>query len=887
MKTDEIRQRFLDFFRERDHRIVPPDTLVPQNDPSLLFTGAGMNQFKDEFYGRGDKSLDRAATCQKCLRTGDIENVGKTPSHHTYFEMLGNFSFGDYFKDKAITWAWEFMLDEMGISAENMVVSIYEEDEEAYQVWTDTIGVPEERIYRYGEGENFWPANVRSQGPNGPCGPCSEIFYDKGEGTGCGRPGCGPSCECDRYIEVWNLVFQQYDRKDGGQLDPLPMRNIDTGMGLERMARVMQGVPTNYDIDAFAPIMERIEEITGRPYETDSDDAPMMRRIADHARAIFFCIADGVIPSNEERGYVVRRLLRRAVRDAYQLDVEEPFLTDLIDPVLAANAEPYPEMKDSRDHIETVVSQEEKSFQKTVKRGSAVLNEHIASLKRRKGSTLRGKEIFDLYQTYGFPVEMTESILHEHGMSADVQGFLQHLEAHQQKSKDGASFEEGVFVEGPVSRLQADHEPTEFTGYQTLESEGQIIAIIEGDKLVKEAEAGQEVAIILNRTPAYGEAGGQLGDAGVMRVLENGEGRFEFGTTRREKGFFIHDGEVIDGELSVGDTIVCRVDKRRRRATARNHTATHLLHHALREVLGEHATQSGSSVSAERLRFDFSNPTELSREEIRKVEDIVNAKVLEDEPVVSTHMSRSEAQEMGAMALFGEKYGDIVRVISISDYSRELCGGTHCERTGEVGLVRIISESSVAGGVRRIEAVTGLNSLDRLRQKERLIARLCDSMSTQEDNLLRRSKDLQKQIRSLENDLQQAREEAMRKMASGGGLLDEAEQIEGVRVVFTTLDGGHAELRSALDVIKENNDNVACLLASVEDEKVVLVAGLTDDLVERGLNAVELARSAAGVLGGGGGGRPDLAQAGGANPDKLEEAFDAARNTLKESLQDG
>ncbi|MFW5922885.1 MAG: alanine--tRNA ligase, partial [Planctomycetota bacterium] len=499
--------------------------------------------------------------------------------------------------------------------ADRMMVSISREDEEAYDIWHEEVGLPDDRIYRFDEDENFWPANVRSEGPDGPCGPCSEIFYDKGEGNGCGRPGCDPSCDCDRYIEIWNLVFQQYDRKEGGKLDPLPLQNIDTGMGLERMARVMQEVPTNYDIDSFAPIMERIGEIVGHPYETDGEDASLMRRIADHARAVFFCIADGVIPSNEERGYVVRRLIRRAVRDAFQMGVDEPFLTELIDPVLECNSGPYPELAESRDHIETVVAQEEQSFQKTVQRGSTVLAEHIAALKRQKSSTLRGKEIFDLYQTYGFPVEMTESILHENGMSADVQGFLQHLEAHQQKSKDASSFDKGVFVEGPISHLQTHHEPTEFTGYQTLESEGQIIGIIDGDELVDTAEEGDEVTIVLNRTPAYGEAGGQLGDRGHIDALGDKRGQFIFHTVRREKGFFIHQGEITDGQLELGDDIVCTVDKKKRKATARNHTATHLLHYALREVLGEHATQSGSSVSDERLRFDFSNPTELSPEE--------------------------------------------------------------------------------------------------------------------------------------------------------------------------------------------------------------------------------------------------------------------------------
>ncbi|MBS3763783.1 MAG: alanine--tRNA ligase [Planctomycetes bacterium] len=605
MKTDNIRRRFLDFFREFDHRVVPPDTLVPTHDPSLLFTGAGMNQFKDEFYGRGDETLKRAATCQKCLRTGDIENVGKTASHHTFFEMLGNFSFGDYFKEDAIRWAWQFMRDEISIPAEKMVVSIYEEDEEAYDVWRNTVGIAADKIYRFGEGENFWPANVRSQGPSGPCGPCSEIFYDLGEDTGCNRADCDPSCDCDRYVELWNLVFQQYDRQDDGSLEPLPMRNIDTGMGLERMARIMQGVPTNYDIDIFEPIMEQIEEICGLSYETDSDNASLMRRIADHARSIFFCIGDGVIPSNEERGYVVRRLLRRAIRDGVQLGVEGPFLVELLDPVIQAHSDAYPELAESRDHIATVVREEEKSFQKTVKRGSAVLADHIARLKRQKSSVLRGKEIFDLYQTYGFPVEMTESILKDNGISADVQGFLQHLEAHQKRSKNGSTFQKGVFAGGPVSQLQEEHESTEFTGYNTLESEGKIIGIVHQDELVEKIEGGQDAQIVLDRTPAYGESGGQMGDRGIVRTVDGEQNEFVFDSVRREKGFFLHVGRVESGTLAKNDRVLCRVDKKQRRATARNHTATHLLHYALREVLGEHATQSGSAVSADHLRFDF------------------------------------------------------------------------------------------------------------------------------------------------------------------------------------------------------------------------------------------------------------------------------------------
>lgn len=882
MKTDEIREKFLEFFGERDHRIMPPDSLVPTGDPSLLFTGAGMNQFKDEFYGRGDRELKRAATCQKCLRTGDIEQVGRTASHHTFFEMLGNFSFGDYFKEEAIVWGWEFMLEEMDLPEESLVASIYEDDEEAYRVWKEQIGLADEKIYRYGQGENFWPPNAATQGPNGPCGPCSEIFYDRGEDTGCGRARCEPSCECGRFEEVWNLVFQQYDRKPDGTLEDLPVRNIDTGMGLERMARVMQGVPTNYDIDIFVPLMEKVASICGIDDYTGSPHLSSLRRVADHARAVVFCIADGVIPSNEERGYVVRRLLRRAVRDAVQIGVEEPFFTELIDPVVETLGHQYPEISESRRHIATVVSEEEESFRRTVKRGSVLLDEHIAELKRRKASVLRGKKVFDLYQTYGFPVEMTESILQEHGMSIDMQGFLRHMERHQARSKAGSAYEEAVFGGGPVAALQEKHEPTEFTGYRTLESEAEVVGIMCDDELVDSLKGNQKGGVVLNRTPAYAEAGGQKGDVGTISA-DDGETIFEFSDVVPEKGFFLHVGRLSEGTLKVGDPVLCRVDRAHRRATARNHTATHLLHHALRQELGEHAKQSGSMVSDRRLRFDFSNPTELSPGQLQRVEDTVNEKILQDDPVTATRMSRSEAREAGALALFGEKYGDIVRVISIGDYSRELCGGTHCRSTGEIGLFRIVSESSVAGGVRRIEAVTGRNTLGRLRRKEQQLQELCEVLGTQEDNLIGRVRRLLEQIRELQQDLKKQREQAVRSMASGS-LMEEAEEIQGVRVVISKLPGGHAELRSAADVLRGNNERVVCLLASDEGGKVAMVAGLSEDLVEAGLNAEELVTQVARVVAGGGGGRPDLAQAGGSDVSRLDEALEKGRELLQQEL---
>jgi alanyl-tRNA synthetase len=882
MKTDEIRRRFLDFFRRMNHRIVPPDSLVPANDPSLLFTGAGMNQFKDEFYGRGDRSLKRAATCQKCLRTGDIENVGKTASHHTFFEMLGNFSFGDYFKREAIEWAWQFMREDMGIPQKNMVVTIYEEDDEAEHTWRDVIGLPEQKIFRFGESDNFWPENARTQGPNGPCGPCSEIHFDSGHG--CGQPSCDPACKCGRFVELYNLVFQQYDRQEDGTLAPLPMCNIDTGMGLERMARVIQGVDSNFEIDIFRPIMDVIYDVCGRKPEPDGPGMPYMRRIADHARAVVFCIADGVIPSNEERGYVVRRLLRRAVRDAHQLGVDQPFMARLVEPVIGVFTEPYPELAEARSHVETLIAEEEKSFQRTVKRGSNLLAQHVANLKRQRATVLRGKEVFNLYQTYGFPVEMTESILAEEGMQVDMQGFLHEMAAHQQLSKKGAAFDEAVFAMGPLTRLQEQNPSTEFTGYSTLESLGAVIGIVQSDALVDAAEAGEQATVVLDRTPAYGEAGGQVGDHGWI-LPETGEGpQFEFETVRREKGFFLHVGRVLSGRLTVGSRILCRVDKDVRMAVARNHTATHLLHNALRQVLGEHAKQSGSHVSRERLRFDFANPTELGAERLRQIEDLVAQKILQDDPVISTRMSLSEARESGAIALFGETYGDIVRVISIGDYSRELCGGTHCERTGQIGLFRITRESSVAGGVRRIEAVTGLGVLARLRRREEQVSALSELLGTPDEDLLRRVRELQDEIRSLQKQVQQEKERAARRIASGS-LLEQAEHISRARLIMAKMEGGISELRSAADVLRKTNERLVCLLASTDGGKVAFVAAASADLVREGLSARELARDAAAIVGGSGGGRDDLAQGGGPNVSGLEQAFDRVRQLVREKLE--
>jgi len=880
MKTNEIRRRFMDFFVRNAHTELPSASLVPADDPTLLFTGAGMNQFKDEFYGRGDASLKRAVTCQKCIRTGDIENVGRTASHHTFFEMLGNFSFGDYFKQDAIVWAWEFLVQEMGLPGEQLSVSIYEKDEEAWQVWKEIVGLPDDRIYRFDEGENYWPPNARTKGPNGPCGPCSEIFWDAGAHVGCGRPDCDPACDCDRFVEIWNLVFQQFDRQPDATLAPLAACNIDTGMGLERMARVMQGVTSNFEIDAFAPTIAMIVDICKADMNAPRDVC-CVRRIVDHARAVTFCIADGVIPSNEDRGYVVRRLLRRAVRDAYQLGTEEMFISRLLDPIIESFGDAYPALAASRSHIETVIAEEEKAFQKTVKRGSSLLAQHVATLQQSKASTLRGEQVFDLYQTYGFPIEMTKSLLADEGIEVDMQGFLQEMKAHQALSKKGADFDRNIFAGGPVAELQGNVAATEFTGYQTLESAAKVIGIVAGDALVDAAAEGDEVGVILDRTPAYGESGGQVGDSGCISCADGVA--FTFDDTVRERGFFLHVGKVTSGELKVGAPVTCSVCKTKRRAIERNHTGTHLLHYALRQVLGKHAQQAGSHVSAERLRFDFANPSELGAEAIARIEDIVNAKILEDATVTTTRMSLSEAREAGATALFGETYGDIVRVVSTGDFSQELCGGTHCRQTGQIGMLRIVRESSVAGGVRRIEAVTGTAVMDRLRDYEGRIKALSDILNAPSDKLVARAEENLGQIRALQKQVRKQKHDQAREAASGS-LLDQAEEIGGVRVALAVMDAGPDELRSAADVLRKENDNFICLLAAPGEEKVALISGVSQDVIARGISAREIAQTAAKILGGGGGGRDDLAQAGGKDASKLDEAFEAVRALLRKKL---
>jgi len=692
MKTDEIRRRFLEFFERRGHVIVPSDSLVPQNDPTLLFTGAGMNQFKEMFLGKGKLEFRRAASCQKCLRTADIEKVGKTSGHLTFFEMLGNFSFGDYFKREAIEWAWEFVTEELKLPPDKLAATVYKDDDESYQIWRDVIGIPADRIYRFGEEENFWPANAPSQGPNGVCGPCSEIHFDRGSSVGCGRAECNPGCDCDRYVEVWNLVFTQFDRRDGGVLEPLPQKNIDTGMGLERTAALMQGKILALENDVFMPLIEEAARAIGAEYRSDSESGARFRRIADHARAVTFCIADGVMPGNEGRGYVVRRLLRRAVADGWQLGCRNSFIHRLVPVVAQTMGAAYPEVAERAANIERVIQAEEERFLETIQNGWREMQERIEALKKSGAKVMSGKEAFYLADTLGFPLEFTEMLLAQEGLEVDRKGFEEEMARQRERSRATSQISQAIFDLGPLGEIKGEVPPTEFLGYEQLECKGKVLALLKDEKPVQSADGG-EVAVILDRTPFYGEAGGQVGDTGAIKAPT---GELRVRDCKRADGYILHIAEIASGRISVGEEVTASVDAERRRAIMRNHTATHLLHYALREVLGKHVEQSGSLVEPERLRFDFTHFAQVKPEEIERITEIVNRRILEDAPVNATEMTLTEAKQRGAIALFGEKYGEIVRVVEIGDFSKELCGGTHCRRTGEIGLFRIISEQSVA-----------------------------------------------------------------------------------------------------------------------------------------------------------------------------------------------
>ena len=869
----ELRKLFLGYFRDHGHEAVASSPLVPINDSTLLFTNAGMVQFKDVFTGRDQRPYRRAATAQRCVRAGgkhnDLENVGYTARHHTFFEMLGNFSFGDYFKRDAIRFGWEFLTGVLRMPPDKLWVTVYETDDEAYQVWADEIRVPKERIARIGdkpggkryESDNFW-----AMGDTGPCGPCSEIFYDHGPEIEGGPPGT-PDADGDRYIEIWNLVFMQFDRSADGALHLLPKPSVDTGMGLERLAAVMQGVHSNYEIDLFQNLIRAAAAATGA---TDLRSSSL-RVIADHIRATAFLIADGVLPSNEGRGYVLRRIMRRALRHGHKLGAEGSFFHTLVAPLVAEMGDAYPELAAAAEQVARVIRQEEERFAETLSHGMKLLEEDIAAL---SGSVIPGETVFKLYDTYGFPVDLTADIARERGLQVDAAGFEREMAAQRERARAHSQF--GLRQSADLGVAGC----TEFHGYERLEEEATVIALFRSGQAVEELNAGDEAVVILDHTPFYAESGGQVGDAGWLRAdgLE-----FEVRDTQKQgEGVFTHIGVLKQGRLQRGATLSAQVDAAKRQATALHHSATHLLHAALRQVLGAHVTQKGSLVDSQRLRFDFAHFEPLTAEQIETIERTVNAQIRGNVAVETAIMAPEEAIATGAMALFGEKYGDKVRVLRMGEFSTELCGGTHVRRVGDIGLFKIVSEGGVAAGVRRIEGVAGERALDhiaalqdRARQAAQLVKGDRDNFPDKVRQLVERSRQLEKEIEQLKG-----------RLASGQGadLLGQAVQVDGIQVLAARLDGVDAKtLREAVDRYKDQLKAAAVVLATVEDGKVRLVAGVTPAETRR-IKAGDLVNAVAEQVGGKGGGRPDMAQAGGTDPAKLDTALRSVPGWVRDRL---
>ncbi len=863
MTSAEIRQLFLDYFQQRGHQIVPGSSLVPANDPTLLFTNAGMVQFKEVFTGQEQRPYKRAASAQRCVRAGgkhnDLENVGYTARHHTFFEMLGNFSFGDYFKREAIQYAWEFLTEVARLPPERLWITVYADDDEAADIWLKEIGVSAERFSRIGdkpggkryESDNFW-----SMGDTGPCGPCSEIFYDHGEDVAGGPPGT-PEEDGDRYIEIWNLVFMQYDRDAAGNMNPLPHPSVDTGMGLERLAAVLQGVHNNYDIDLFRHLIGAIAELADEKDLTNTS----LRVIADHIRACAFLVTDGVVPSNEGRGYVLRRIVRRAIRHGHKLGLREPFFYKLVGPLCEVMGDAYPELPKARPQVERVLRQEEERFAETLDHGMTILEEAIAKL---DGTVIPGETVFKLYDTYGFPVDLTADIARERGLTLDMAGFEREMAAQRERARAASSFS----VAGGEG-LDVDVQ-TVFTGYDHLTDQGQVQALFRDGRPVERLAEGEEGLLVLDRTPFYAESGGQVGDTGALRV---GDAELQVLDTQKQGDAFLHQVRAQKGVVAVGDKLEARVDKQRRRQIADNHSATHLLHAALRKILGGHVQQKGSLVEADRLRFDFSHFDAVTPAQLAQTEALVNEQIRANLPVETRLMAQEDAIAAGAMALFGEKYGDTVRVLSMGDFSVELCGGTHVSRTGDIGLFKIVSEGGVAAGVRRIEAVAGEAALRYIGETEKSLQRLAALLKADTGIVEAKVQALLERARGLEKEVEQLK--ARLASSQGGDLAAQAVDIDGIKVLAAKLDGADAKsLRDTVDQLKNKLGHAAVVLAAVDGDKVSLVAGVTKDETRR-LKAGDLVNSVARQVGGKGGGRPDLAMAGGKDPAGLDAALQA------------
>jgi alanyl-tRNA synthetase len=868
MKSNEIRSKFLEYFAAKDHAVVASSPLVPGNDPTLLFTNSGMVQFKDVFLGQEKRSYVRATTSQRCVRAGgkhnDLENVGYTARHHTFFEMLGNFSFGDYFKRDAIKFAWELLTTVYALPKDKLWITVYQTDDEAFDLWSKEIGVPDERIVRIGDkpgggSDNFW-----QMADTGPCGPCSEIFYDHGEDVEGGPPG-SKNADGDRYIEIWNLVFMQFNRDDKGVLHPLPKPSVDTGMGLERVAAVLQRVHSNYEIDLFQALISAAARETGvKDLASNS-----LKVIADHIRACSFLIVDGVIPSNEGRGYVLRRVVRRAIRHGYKLGQKQPFFHKVVADLVGVMGDAYPELVQAQDRVAQVLRQEEERFADTLENGMKVLEGAL----NREDKMLDGETVFQLYDTFGFPVDLTADIARERNVRVDYAGFEAAMERQRARARAASKFQMGSAVDYQGAK-------TEFEGYETLAVDGaQVIAIYREGLSVSAATAGESAIVVLDRTPFYAESGGQAGDAGELAAAG---GTFAVTDTQKiQSGVFGHHGKLETGTLAVGDTVAASVDVVRRTRTMRNHSATHLMHKALREVLGGHVQQKGSLVDADKTRFDFSHDESMSNEQIRCIEAIVNSEILKNQTTTSRIMKFDDAAKAGAMALFGEKYGDEVRVLDIG-FSRELCGGTHVQRTGDIGFFKVLAEGGVAAGIRRIEATTGDVALVHVQQQEAKLLEAAAVLKSSPQEVGLKVVQVMDNVRSLEKEL--ARLKSRLASSQGDELVDQAVDVKGIKVLAAALEGADVKgLREAMDKLKDKLKSAAIVLASVKDGKVSLIAGVTPDAIGK-IKAGELVNHVALQVGGKGGGRPDMAQAGGTNPEQLPAALQSVRGWVEQHL---
>ena len=863
MGLNEIREKFLEFFESKGHLRLPSFSLIPQGDKSLLLINSGMAPLKPYFTGEQEPPRRRVTTCQKCIRTGDIENVGKTARHGTFFEMLGNFSFGDYFKEEAITWSWEFLTKVMEIPEDRLYPSIYENDDEAFEIWNKKIGVPADRIFRFGKEDNFWEHG------SGPCGPCSEIYFDRGEKYGCGKPGCTVGCDCDRYMEVWNNVFSQFNNDGHGNYTDLIQKNIDTGMGLERLAVVMQDVDSLFDVDTVKNITDHVSKISGKTYGESYKTDVSLRVITDHIRSTVMMICDGVIPSNEGRGYVLRRLLRRAARHGKLLGINEPFLYKVCDTVIHESGGAYPALIEKQEYIRKVIQVEEERFDATVDAGLSILHDMIEKAKNAGSKELPAADAFKLHDTYGFPIDLTIEILEEQGMSTDLDGFDALIQEQKERSREDRKRMGDVGWASEDLGLDKSLK-TEFCGYTQLEAEGNVLALVSEGESTDAVRAGSKVTVVLDKTPFYAEMGGQVPDYGTIshgdceieinNVQKNGDGRI-----------YLHSGVVKSGVISRGDTVTCKVDKERRQAICRSHTATHLLQQALREVLGSHVEQAGSYTDADHVRFDFTHFAAMTPEEIAKVEALVNNAILEGMNVRTDEMPIEEAKKLGAMALFGEKYGDVVRVVRAGDYSIEFCGGTHLDNTAKAGMFKIVSEASVAAGVRRIEALTGRAFLEMVEKREETLNEIASELKATPNDVVSRAGQMVEEMRELR-----------RSIESLNGKVAEMKLVD-----LFNLEGESPELMRTLgDLIKERAPKMVAVLAVVTgDSKVQLLCVCGKEALKAGAHAGKIIKEVAKMCGGGGGGRPDSASAGGKKPEKLEEALEAVNNIVDAMLK--